>query len=91
MKFLEFFKPTNHSSGFLLVLELHHGLHSPVVVVEVECPHHLASLEVGDSEGDLADGVAPHQLHQLSAGGELRVHLDGGQLQVLQREHGIRQ
>lgn len=69
----------------LLVLELHHGLHCPVVVVDVEDTHHLGPLEVTDPEGDLGDGVATHQLHNLSGGGELGVHFDRGQLQVLYR------
>lgn len=69
----------------LLVLELHHGLHCPVVVVDVEDTHHLGPFEVTDPEGDLGDGVATHQLHYLSGGGELGVHFDRGQLQVLYR------
>lgn len=69
----------------LLVLQLHHGLHCSVVVVDVEDTHHLGPLEVTDPEGDLGDGVATHQLHYLSGGGELGVHFDRGQLQVLYR------
>lgn len=38
---------------YLLVLQLHHGLHRSVVVVDVEDTHHLGPLEVTDPEGDL--------------------------------------
>lgn len=61
---------------YSLVLQLHHSLHCSVVVVDVEDTHHLGPLEVTDPEGDLGDGVATHQLHYLSGGGELRVHFD---------------
>ena len=48
-----------------LVLELDDGLHGAVVVVDGERAHHLAALEVGDAQHDLADRVAAHQLHDL--------------------------
>jgi len=66
-----------------LVLQLHDGLHGPVVVVEVDGAHHLGALQVADLHRHLADGVAADQLHHLLGGSVARVHLDGGQLDVL--------
>lgn len=61
------------------VLQLHHGLHVPVVVVDVDRADHLRALQVGDAHGDLADGVAAQQLHDLRGRRELRVHFDGAE------------
>ena len=70
----------------LLVFQFHHCLYSSIVVVNVQNSDHLSSLQVTNPQGDLGDGVTPHQLHNLSGGGEFGVHLDGGQLQVLFKE-----
>ena len=45
--------------------------------------YHLLTLQFGDAERDARHGVAAEQLDQLARGGEARVALDGGQLQIL--------
>lgn len=45
--------------------------------------YHLLALQFGDAERDAGHGVAAEQLDQLARGGEARVALDGGQLQIL--------
>ena len=72
-----------------LVLQLHHGLHGPVVVVNIDGPHHLLPLQVPNSKQDLRDAVASAKLHHLGAGGELGVHLQTAQLEVGEADLGI--
>lgn len=70
----------------ILVLQLHDGLHGPVVVVEVDGSHHLGPFQVSNLHCHLADGVAANELHHLLRGRVARVHFDGGELDVLGRQ-----
>jgi len=49
----------------------------------IQATHHFGSLELRYPQGDLGDGVTAHQLHDLRCRGELAVHADVRQLQVL--------
>ena len=51
--------------------------------VNAACTYHLGALEVADSQHNLVDSVTAHQLDNLGGCGELGVHLDGRQLEVL--------
>ena len=53
----------------------------PVIVVDVDGAHHLLPLQVANSQGYLADGVAPRQLDDVRGRRELGVHLQGGELE----------
>lgn len=70
----------------VLVFQLHYGLHCPVVVVEVDGSHHFGSFQVSDLHRHFADGVAADEFHHLLGGGVPRVHLNGGELDVLGRQ-----
>ena len=72
-----------------LILELHYSLDCPVVVVDVDCPDHLLSLEVSNPEQDLGDAVAASQLDNLCAGCVLGVHLEAAQLHVGEGHLGV--
>lgn len=71
----------------VLILQLHNGLHSPVVVVQVDRPHHLGPLQVPNLYCDLADGVTANELDDLLSGGVARIHFNGGQLDILKQEY----
>lgn len=72
----------------VLILQLHNGLHSPVVVVQVDCPHHFGPLQVPNLHCDLADGVTANELDDLLSGGVARIHFNGGQLDILNKSTG---
>lgn len=67
----------------VLVFQFHDGLHSSVVVIEVDGPHHLGAFQIPDFHRYFADGVAANELHNLLGGGVSRVHFNGRQLDVL--------
>ena len=76
-------RPLPKTEEPVLVLQLHDGLHSPVVVIQVDSPHHLCSFQIPDFHRHFADGVAADELHDLLGGGVPRVHFDGRQLDIL--------
>lgn len=69
--------------GNILVLQLHYGLHSPVIVVEVDGADHFGTFEVTNLHCDFADSMAADELDNLLCGGVARVHFDRRQLNVL--------
>lgn len=71
----------------VLIFQLHNGLHSSVVVVQVDRPHHLGPLQVPNFHCDLADGVTANKLDNLLGGGVPCVHFNGRQLDILKQEY----
>lgn len=71
------------SKEHILVFQLHDGLHSSVVVIEVDSSHHLGPLQVSNFHRHFADGVAANELHNLLGGGVPGVHFNGRQLDIL--------
>lgn len=67
----------------VLVFQLHDGLHSSVVVIEVDSSHHLGPLQVSNFHRHFADGVAANELYNLLGGGVPGVHFNGRQLDIL--------
>lgn len=67
----------------VLVFQLHDGLHSSVVVIEVDSSHHLGALQVSNFHRHFADSVAANELHNLLGGGVPCVHFNGRQLDIL--------
>lgn len=67
----------------VLIFQLHNGLHSSVVVIQVDCPHHLGPLQVPNFHCHLADGVTTNELYNLLGGGVPCVHFNGRQLDIL--------
>ena len=47
------------------MLQLDHSLHASVIIVEIQRAHHLGSLQIGDAQHDLANGVTAHQVDDL--------------------------
>lgn len=86
--------PLPRSEGPILVFQLHDGLHSSVVVIEVDGSHHLGPLQISNFHRHFADGVAANELHNLLGGGVPRVHFNGRQLDILNtrvhKKHCIR-
>lgn len=70
----------------LLVLQLHNGLHSAVVVVKVDSAHHFGAFEVTDLHRDFTDGVAANEFDNLLCGGVAGVYFNGWQLDILQKK-----
>lgn len=60
----------------VLVFQLHNGLYSPVVVVQVDGADHFGAFQVTDLHCDFADGVAANELDNLLSGGVAGVHFD---------------
>lgn len=75
----------------VLVFQLHDGLHSSVVVIEVDSPHHLGPFQVPNFHRDFADGVAANELHNLLGGGVPCVHFNGRQLDILNAKVNTKQ
>lgn len=67
----------------VLVFQLHNGLHSSVVVVQVDSPHHLGPLQVPNFHCHLTDGVTANELYNLLGRGVPCVHFNGRQLDIL--------
>ena len=71
------------------VFQLHDCLNCPVVVVDVDGPHHFLSLQISNPQQDLRNAVTATELHHLGAGGELGVHLEAAQFQVGETHLGV--
>lgn len=67
----------------LLILKLHYGLDSPVVVVQINSANHFCSFKVTNLDSYFADSVAANQLHHLLCGCITGVHFDRRQFNVL--------